>query len=154
MKNFRLDLHLFDGHSVTCYRDAHASAFSASPNSSVAKDATVTLTVTPASGYAVDEIEVIAGGVTVAESSGTYTFAMGEADVVLNLKTKKNNLYKVTEECMASVNESKVVLHQNTTVVLTPNGAPKDIAVKNGGAEITDSAAIQQLVAQGILVKI
>ena len=143
------------GHSVTCYKDANASAFSASPNSDVAKDADVALTVTPASGYEVDEIEVISGGVTVTyDADDGYAFVMGEADVVLNLKTKKNNLYKVTEETMASVNESKVVLHQNTTVVLTPNGAPKEITVKNGGAEITSSAAVQQLIDQGILVKI
>ena len=62
MKNFRLNLQMFDTtYSVTCYKDAHATAFSASPNSSVATDATVTLTVTPADGYEVDEIEVIEG---------------------------------------------------------------------------------------------
>lgn len=143
------------GHSVTCYKDANATAFSASPYSDVAKDASVALTVTPASGYEVDEIEVIAGGVTIDyDADDGYSFDMGEADVILNLRTKKDNLYMVTEECMASVNETKVVLHQNTTVVLTPNGAPKEITVKNGGAQITNSAAVQQLIDQGVLVKI
>ena len=152
MKN--LNLHLFDGYSVTCYKDAHATAFSASPNSSVAKGTTVTLTVTPASGYEVDEIEVIEGGVTITLASSTYSFKMGEANVVLYLKTKANNLYMVTEDTMASVNDSKVVLTKNTTVVLTPNGAPKEVSVKNGGTEITSSAAVQQLIDQGVLVKI
>jgi len=79
---------------------------------------------------------------------------MGEANVVLYLKTKKDNIYMVTEDTMASVNESKVTLTKNTTVELTPNGAPKGVTVKNGGAEITDSAAVQQLIAAGVLVKI
>ena len=150
-----MNLHLFDStYSVTCYKDANASAFSASPNSSVAKGTTVTLTVTPASGYEVDEIEVIEGGVTVTLASSTYSFKMGEANVVLNLKTKKDNLYMVTEDTMASVNDSKVVLNRNTTVEVTPNGAPKGVTVKNGGAEITDSAAVAQLIDQGVLVKI
>ena len=152
----KMNLRMFaGGHSVTCYKDGNATAFSASPNSDVAKDADVALTVTPASGYEVDEIEVIAGGVTVEyDADDGYGFVMGEADVILNLKTKKDNLYKVTEECMASVNNTKVVLHQNTTVVLTPNGVPKEVSVKNGGAQITNSAAVQQLIDQGILVKI
>lgn len=145
----KMNLQLFTGHSVTCYKDAGASAFSASPNSSVDKDTEVTLTVTLASGYEIDEIEVVTGGVTVNES--TKKFSMGEADVVLNLKTKKNNVYLVTEECMACVNDSKTVLHKNAKVVLTPNGVPKAVT---GGEELTVNAGIQALIDQGIIVKI
>ena len=150
MKKMRLDL--FTGHSVTCYKDGNMTAFSASPNSSVDKDTEVTLTITPASGYEVDELEVIAGGVTV--NMTTKKFAMGEADVVLYCKSKKNNVYMVTEECMCSVNDTKVALHKNAKVVLTPNGVPKAVEAESGGAEITDSAAVQELIKQGILVKI
>ena len=150
----KMILDLFSGSSVTCYKDANATAFSASPNSSVAMDAEVTLTVTPASGYEVDEIEVIAGGVTIEEDDGVYSFTCGETDVVLNLKTKANNKYMVTEDCFYSVNESRVHLNKNTVVELTPNGVPKAISVTSGGASITVNDAVQNLIDQGILVKL
>jgi len=142
------------GHSVTCLKDAHMTTFSASATTDVQENATVTLTVTPASGYEVDEIEVCAGGVTVTLTSSTYSFTMGTADVTLYCKSKKNDLYMVTEECMASVNDSKVVLHANNVIALTPNGVPKAVTAANGGAEITLTPAIQNLIDQGILVKI
>ena len=153
----KMILNLFDDptYSVTCLKDAGMSAFSASPNSSVAKGATVTLTVTPASNKELDEIEVIVGGVTITESSGTYTFKMGEADVTLYAKSKADNKYMVTEECRACLNGGAwTVLHQNTTVELTPNGVPKAVTVKNGGASVTVDAAIQNLIDTGVLVKI
>lgn len=151
----KMILDLFSGSSVTCYKDAHASAFSASPNSSVAKNTEVALTVTPASGYEVDEIEVIAGGVTIDyDEDDGYSFTCGETDVVLNLKTKANNKYMVTEDCFYSVNESRVHLNKNTVVELTPNGVPKAISVTSGGASITVNDAVQNLIDQGILVKL
>ena len=153
----KMILNLFDDptYSVTCLKDAGMSAFSASPNSSVAKGATVTLTVTPASNKELDEIEVIAGGVTITESSGTYTFKMGEADVTLYAKSKADNKYMVTEECRACLNGGAwTVLHKNTTVELTPNGVPKAVTVENGGASVTVDAAIQNLIDTGVLVKI
>jgi len=146
----KMILNLFTGISVTCYKDGHMSAFSASPNSSVAKDAEVTLTVTPASGYEVDEIEVLQGGVTIANNK----FAAGETDVVLYCKSKKSTLYMVTEECSTCVNDTKVTLHKNTVVELTPNGVPKGVTVEDGGADLTVTAAMQELINQGILVKI
>ena len=146
----KMILNLFTGISVTCYKDGHMSAFSASPNSSVAKDAEVTLTVTPASGYEADEIEVLQGGVTIANNK----FAAGETDVVLYCKSKKSTLYMVTEECSTCVNDTKVTLHKNTVVELTPNGVPKGVTVEEGGADLTVTAAMQELINQGILVKI
>lgn len=148
----KMRLDLFTGHTVTCYKDGHMTTFSASPNSSVAEETEVTLTITPASGYEVDELEVIAGGVTV--NMTTKKFAMGDADVVLYCKSKKSTLYMVTEECSTCVNDTKVVLHKNTVVELTPNGVPKGVTVENGGADLTVTAAMQELIAQGILVKI
>lgn len=154
MKKFHFNLQMFDSsYTVTCHAGANMTAFSASPASG-AKDTEVTLTVTPASNYTLDEIEVIAGGVTITETSGTYKFAIGEANVVLYAKAKKANNYMVTEECVASVNDSKVVLHQNTKVTVTPNGVPVKVEAISGGQVIADSAAVQELVAQGILVKI
>ena len=153
----KMILNLFDDptYSVTCLKDAGMTTFSASPNSSVAKGATVTLTVTPASNKELDEIEVIAGGVTIEEDDGTYTFKMGEANVTLYAKSKADNLYLVTEECKACLNGGAwTVLHKNTVVTCTPNGVPVKIEAENGGASVTVDAAIQNLIDTGVLVKI
>ena len=140
------------GHSVTVYGDSGVSEVSADETSDVQKNADVTLTVTLESGYEVAEYECVTGGVTVNPS--TKKFKMGEADVVIFVKTKANNKYLVTEECVASVNDSKVVLHKNAKVLLTPNGVPKEVVAESGGASITVTPAIQNLIDQGILVKI
>lgn len=140
------------GHSVTVYGDSGVSAVSASATSDVQAEAEVTLTVTLASGYEVTEYECVTGGVTVDPAS--KKFEMGSENVVLFVKTKANNKYLVTEECMASVNNAKVVLHKNAKVVLTPNGVPKEVVAESGGASITVTPAIQNLIDQGILVKI
>lgn len=148
-----LNLRMFaGGHSVTLYHDAGASAFTASSDTDVQENADVTLTVTLVDGYEVDEYDVIAGGVEVNPS--TKKFKMGSSDVVISLKTKADNKYLVTEECMASVNDSKVVLHKNAKLVLTPNGVPKAVQAESGGASVTVTAAVQNLIDQGILVKI
>lgn len=148
----KLNLRMFDGHSVTVYGDAGVTSISASATSNVAKDTEVTLTVTLETGYEVDEYEVVSGGVTVNPS--TKKFTMGESNVVIVLKTKANNKYVVTEECMASVNGTKVVLHKNVKLSLTPNGVVKGVTVESGGATVTMTDAIQELINQGILVKI
>ena len=154
----KLNLHMFDDpatYTVTCYADSGFTAFSASPASG-AKNTTVTLTITPKSGSELDEIEVIAGGVTLETSDeGVVSFKIGEANVVLSAKSKADNKYMVTEECKACLNGGAwTVLHKNTVIQLTPNGAPKGITVENGGATVTVDAAIQNLIDQGILVKI
>ena len=146
----KLNLHLFLGHSVTVYKDSHVTTGSASPNSSVDEETEVALTVTPASGYELDEIEVLAGTVTIDPES--LKFDMPDADVVLYIKSKADNLYKVTEECMASVNDTKVVLHKNTVLKLTPNGVPYE--VESSGTAVTLTAAVQNLIDTGVLVKI
>ena len=81
----RLDL-FAGGHSVTCYKDAHMTTFSASSTSDVQAEATVTLTVTPASNYELDEIEVISGGATSEDDSGTKKVKMGDASAVIFIK--------------------------------------------------------------------
>lgn len=149
----KLDLQLFTGSTVTCLKDAHMTTFSASPNSSVAENADVALTVTPASGYELDEIEVIAGGVTLAyDATDGWGFKMGASDVTLYAKTKKSNLYRVTETCTVWINDAKTVLRKNVEVVLTPQGG---IAGVNATpTEITVNDAVQGLIDQGILVKV
>lgn len=153
MKMKKLNLQLFaGGHSVTVYKDEHMTTASASSTSDVQAEATVTLTLTPATGYEVDEVEVIAGGVTIEEEGETTSFEMGSENVVLFVKSKANNKYIVTEECMANVNDTKTVLHKNMVVNVTPNGVPYKI--DSDGTSVTVDAAIQNLIDTGVLQKI
>ena len=149
----KLDLRLFaGGHSVTLYYDAGISSASASSDTDVQQDAEVTLTVSVASGKEIAEYEVISGGVTV--NATTKKFTMGEADVVIYIKTKASNLYQVTEECMVCVNDDRKALHCNTKVLLTPNGAVKGAEIESNGITLTLTPAVQSLIDQGILVKL
>ena len=147
----KLNLQYFaGGHSVTLYKDAGVTTFTASADSDVQKNAEVTLTVVFASGYELDEYEVIAGGVTVDPS--TKKFTMGEANVVIYLKSKKNNLYKVVESCDVTINGSKTSLTRNMKLETGANGAIIGVTVT--GTEITlDAATVKQLVHDGIIVK-
>lgn len=150
----KLDLQKFAGSlTVTCMKDGNMTTFSASPASSLAKNDTVTLTVTPASGYELDEIEVIEGGVTPEyDADDGWTFKMGEADVKLFAKTKKNNLYKIVENTIVWVNGSGTELTRNMTLELGGNG--QIVGVKCDGSEVSVSADIvAELVKAGALVK-
>lgn len=150
----KLDLQLFvGGHSVTVVADGGMSAASASATSDVAKDTTVTLTLTPATNKELASVEVLSGGVTLEVSAqGVYSFAMGEADVVIVVKSKANNLYRVTEQCTVWINDAKTVLNKNVEVVLTKQGGIAD--VKATPAAITVNDCVQALIDQGILVKV
>ena len=148
----KLNLQLFTGSTVTVYKDAHMTTASASPNSSVAKDATVTLTLTPASGYEVKDIIVIAGGVTVHQDNTTISFACGETDVILYVTSQKNNEYKVVENCNVYVNNAKTQLVKNVTPVYAANGGLADVGCSPTAVTL-DAAIVADLVAEGILVK-
>lgn len=151
----KMNLHLFAGsYTLTVYKDAGITTATASPSSSLAEDDKSTLTITPATNYALDEIEVVSGGATVLNESGTWKIKMGAASAVIYVKSKTAKNYMVTEETMVSVNETKTVLHKNTVVTLTPNGVPKGVTVESGGTVIADSDAVQSLIDQGILVLI
>ena len=148
----KMDLPFFTGSTVTVYKDSHMTTATASPNSSVAKDATVTLTLTPASGYEVADIEVLAGGVTVHQDDSTVSFACGESDVVLNVKSQKNNEYKVVENCEVNINGSKTTLTKNVTAVFSACGGLADVTCSPTTVTL-DAETVRQLVADGILVK-
>jgi len=143
------------GHSVTVYADAGFTSATADETSDVAKDTKVTITPVMESGREVKEYEVITGGVSVTvKSDGKGEFSMGEADVVIYAKSVGGK-WMVTEECKACLNGGEwTVLHKNAIVELTPNGVPKAVTAENGGTSITMNAAIQNLVDQGILIKI
>lgn len=148
----KLNLQYFaGGHSVTLYKDSHVTTFTASSDSDVQKNAEVTLTVVIASGYEVDEYEVIAGGVTVNPS--TKKFTMGEADVVIYLKTKANNVYAVVEPVKININGTETSLAKNVTLQQTANGGVYG-AVVSGTAITIDAATVAQLVKAGVLVKL
>ena len=139
------------GHSVTLYKDAGVTTFTASADSDVAKDAEVTLTVVLETGYEVDEYEVIAGGVTV--NASTKKFTMGSDNVVIYLKTKANNKYIVVEDTDVNINGSATHLAKNIKLQTTANGGVKGVTV-SGTAITFDAAVVAQLVADGVLVKI
>ena len=146
----KLDLRLFDTtYTVTVYKDSHITTATASAASG-AQNTEITLTITPASGYEIDEIEVVQGGVTV--NMSTKKFKIGEANVVLYVKSKKNNLYRVLEPVTIIINGSKTTYAPNTIVELTKNGNIK--AVTSAGTEVTSNDAVTALVDQEILVKI
>lgn len=151
----KMNLHLFAGsYTLTVYKDAGITTATASPSSSLAKDDLSTLTITPATNYALDEIEVISGGATVLNESGTWKVKMGEASAVVYVKSKTAKNYMVTEETSICINGSRTVLHKNTVVQLTANGVPVGVTVEDGGTVVSDSDAVTSLVAQGILVPI
>ena len=147
----KLNLQLFSGgHSVTLVADDGFSAASASSTSDVQKDAEVTLTLTPKTGYELADVEVLQGEVTV--NLSTKKFTMGEKNVVLAARSKADNLYKVTEDCTVYINGAKTKLTKNIEVVLTKNGGVKDVVCNPTAITLND--AVQALIDAEILVKI
>lgn len=148
----KLNLQQFAGSlTVTVYKDEHMTTASASPASSLAEGDEVTMTLTPASGYEVDEVECLSGGVTV--NLETKKFTMGESSVVLVAKSKANNLYKIVENTYVSVNGTVTRLARNMEIKYGVNGAV--IGVNSGKAAVTLSAdIIKALVDAGAIVKI
>lgn len=149
----KFDLQLFaGGHGVNVVADGGFSAASASATSDVQKNADVTLTLTPASGYELDEIKVFSGGVEVKLTEGTWGFKMGEADVVIVVTSKKNNLYIITESVDTWVNDTKVKLTKNVKELYAANGAIYGVQVTP--SELTVTPAIQSLIDAGIVIKV
>lgn len=148
----KLDLQQFSGSlTVTVYKDSGITTATASPDSSLAKNDKVELTITPASGYELDEIEVISGGVTI--DMEDLEFSMGEADVVLNVKSKADNKYMIVENTFCCVNGSVTRLQRNMTLEYGNNGAI--VGVSSNGTAITLSADIvNALIASGAIIKI
>lgn len=150
-----MNLQLFaGGHNVSVVSDGGFSAASASSTSDVQAQATVTLTLTPASTYELASVEVLSGGVTLDyDPDDGYSFKMGSADVVIVAKSKKNNIYKIVENCDVWVNGSLTHLQRNLTLKKGPNGAI--IGVDGNGTAVTLSAEIvAELVKAGTLVKV
>lgn len=138
-----------DTYTVTVYKDAGITTATASPASG-AKNTEVTLTITPASNKMIDEIEVVTGGVTV--NPETKKFTIGEADVVLYVKSKSSKSYMVTENTFTCVNGVKLQLTRNMMIRQSATGAI--IGVDCEGTEITLNDAIQNLIDSGVIVPI
>lgn len=150
----KLNLQQFaGGHSVTVYKDSHVTTATPSSDSDVQQNADVTLSLVFGTGYELDEIEVVTGGVTVKLTGDTWGFKMGSADVVLNVKSKKNNAYIVTENTYVWVNGSGTELKRNMKIERGANG--EIFAVTSTPTALTISAdVIASLVKQGVLVKV
>ena len=155
MKKYIFDLQLFaGGHNVSVVADGGMSAASASSTSDVQKNTTVTLTLTPADTYELDEVKVLSGGVTLEVSAqGAYSFKMGEADVTIVVTSKKNNIYKIVENCDVWVNGTKTRLQRNMTLEMGKNGAITGVTC-SGTAITLNSEIVAELVKAGTIVKI
>lgn len=146
-----MNLKWFDdpAYSVTVYYDDGISAASASPAAGDEGDE-VELTVTAKSGYELAGIDVIQGGVTIDPED--LTFDIGKANVVLNVRSKSDSSYIVTENTFTCVNGTKVELTRNMILKTSKTGAI--IGVDVTGTEITMNDAIQNLIDSGVIVKI
>ena len=148
----KLNLQQVTGSSLTVLNDGNFSATTASPNSDLAKDAKATLTITANSGYELDEIEVIAGGCTIENDSGTWKVKMGESNATVFVKGKKNNVYKVTETTYVWYNGTGTTLKKNMFLEYGKNG--EITGIRCSGSEVSINAdIIAQLVKDGVLVK-
>lgn len=146
----KMNLQLFAGSlTVTVYKDAGMTTATASPASALAEGDTVTLTLTPATGKEVDQIIVLSGGVTV--DKATKKFTMGESNVVLAVTSKGDNLYKVVENCFVNINGTKTEFTKNMVLEIGKTGAV--VGVQCEGTAITLNDGVQNLINQGILVK-
>ena len=153
MRKYIMDLQLFAGSlTVTVKKDAHMTTASASPSSSLAAEDKVTLTLTPASGYEVAEVEVIAGGITHIYQGDTIWFEMGSSNVELYVKSKPNNKYRIVENAYVNLNGTETKLTRNMQYVYGPSGAIVD--VDSTPTALTLSAdLIANLIQSGVIVK-
>lgn len=153
----KFNLQWFDAttYTTTLYYDSGISAASASPTSgTVAKDAKVTLSLTFASGYELDSIDVAAGGVTV-DIGDAITFTMGEANVVLNIKSKSSTKYKVTENVYTCVNGGTPVnLVKNIVLGYGKNGDIVELTCTGTDCSSLNATILAQLIEAGVLIKI
>ena len=151
-----LNLRMFAGSlTLTTYADAGYSAATPSSASSLAKDDEVTYTITMASGYELDECEIISGGATY--NPETKKLTMGASNAVVNFKSKANNKFLVTENAYANVNGAEVELKKNMVLEIGNNGAVIGVSAASGGQSLTLATfqpAIDGLIASGVLVKI
>lgn len=153
-----LDLQKLAGSlTVTVNKDdnSHWTTASATPSSSLAEGDSVALTLTPASGYELDEIIVTAGGVTITyDEDDGYGFEMGESNVTLFVKAKPAGTYYVVENTLVSVNGTVTKLTRDMTIEYGVNGAV--VGVSSDGTSLTSLSAdiIDSLLKSGAIAKI
>ena len=146
----KLNLQMYTGYSLTIYKDGNVTTATAAKDSGLAKDEETVLTLVFSDGYELDEVEIISGGATFTPS--TKKVKMGDADAVINVKSKKDNLYKVVESTYCCVNGTVTRLGRNMKLVCTANGAVADVSC--AGTELSLNAdIIAALVASGAIVK-
>lgn len=135
------------GKSVTVVKDSNITVASADPSSEVAAETEVELTITPATGYEA-VTEVLAGGVTIEDGA----FEMGDEDVIISVKGKKANTYRVTEETMVNINDQPLRLHRNVVISFSANGAIRDTSLEE--VVISNEAQIEALLRAGLIEKV
>ncbi len=147
----KLNLQQFTGYSLTIATTTGVASATAAKDTGLAKDEETVLTITYSSGYEDAGVEIISGGGSY--NPTTKKYKSGEADGIIQVKAKKNNMYKITENCYVNVNGSATELIRNMTFTYGANGAITGIDCD--GSEVTVSAdVVKSLVAEGVLVKI
>lgn len=153
----KLKLQQFAGTlTVTLNKDlaANWTAASASPASSLDEGDKVTLTLTPAEGKELDEVRVMAGGVTIYYNDDDgYHFYMGESSVTLLALAKAANCYRIVEDTNVWINGTATELKRNMKLIRHNNGAIVDVE-GDGEALTIDSAVLNELIKAGAVVKI
>jgi len=146
-----LNLQHFTGYSLTIATTTGVASATAAKSTGLAEDEETVLTITYSSGYEDAGVEIISGGGSY--NPTTKKYKSGAADGIIQVKAKKNNVYKITENVTVNVNGSKTELTKNMTLERGANGAI--VGVTCTGSEVTVSAdVIGYLIAQGVLIKL
>ena len=146
-----LNLQHFTGYNLTIATTTGVASATAAKSTGLAKDEETVLTITYSSGYEDAGVEIVSGGGSY--NPTTKKYKSGDADGIIQVKAKKNNIYKITENVTVNVNGSKTELTKNMTLERGANGAI--VGVTCEGTEVTVSAdVIGYLLAQGVLIKL
>ena len=153
MKKLDFNLQRFDDptYTLTVYKDAHITTATASKDSGIAANEEVTLTIVPASGYELADIEVVSGGCEV--NMTTKKVKIKSANGVVFVKSKSATTYKVVETTIYNINGTKGKLSRNMKLKVTANGSVYDVECEGTSLASVNADIIAQLVKDGALVK-
>ena len=109
-------------HSVTGYIDANGNTVTAD-KATAAEGQTVTLTVTPASGYGLKAMTISNGGDITAGANSTFTFVMPDEDIAVDAEfAQKYTVATVTDgNGTVTADNANAFAGDTVTLTVTPN---------------------------------
>lgn len=152
----KLDLQKHSGIAVSTITDAGVDSVTLDPSGgSYSTEDEVDMTIALEEGAEIDQVKVIQGDAVVekGDDEGEYTITVGEADSVIHITTKPDNLYKVVENHTVIINAKKTVLTRN---LMLRNGiAGSVVGVDCEGTQLEfPPEVIDSLVKAGIIIKL